>query len=1151
MKSSTFLLFVFLSLLGTAYAQDAQAPPVQPEPDAQAEMAQPEEPVEPVEAPAEDAEEIAQEKQEKIEHFDIIFAIDASGSVGWTDPTRFRTALVNSLIDITQNGGGDRISVIQFAGWNETAKAGSVIFNLTPIPEMPKLREFLLLEIKNAVETRLANLGVATDFNYLFEKAVKEILGQRGETGNKNKIWLIIVSDGSMEVVEGEDVREAYRAKLVGESKIINRPNLNQAAMEIFQQEVLPGIAANKDLYITCINLGKGEPGEALAKIAELPNTRILNTSDGNLKSVLVEMFAAAPEEFPDYGLPRGFGYFKSDIVSSSEITASFKIYQGATSSKILLLGTTDKFSLDIKNKDGISIAGKPNITMLGKGACYRLIDIANEKFGEYDIVVSNTSGSTEIFELLEYSTFDYTPFIGAASLGAEFYPGESLLFEVGLRDTRTGMFITDSSLIPQIEAVLSITDVDGNVDEQVVKFLDTGTAETTVRYTLPEDAPGGEYLMEVKIAAIKDTVSGKYAYVSEPVEVVFSVLSPVVELNFSLEEALLGQEVDVVGKVTMGALAETQKQEGILTKVIHAVSHAQKDVQLAWDEESGSLRGKVVLDKVDEWRLQKSALGTGQIKPSVPGKISIKQRELRILQLDASGKKIPVDMLTMKGSLEETSSANLLIEMDLMPGEDAIISHKFIKKMDMATISTTLSGKANAATELILSDNPCTVITLTLKLKDVPDKQDVGELAVAAEISGVSIEKSVRINTEVAAKPFPWLYVVLGGAGALLLLILLLILLLGGPTFEEQQLYLVGGSGHHLSEWKTGKKTATGTSEVAETLQFRLKGGKKQPVCMVMPGKNTRVFVNNIESTYWTEVHHGDYVEVYPVADEYSYRYRYFDRTPTSGELQVSEDVTQELGAGVFLGEDEFILADDDDDLAAATGDATQALLEQARRMKEGVESEGTQIIVESSGGETAEPPATEAFGAQQSYEETQILREAAQTPFESDFTEAVPQMPGEATEAISSEYFQEESEEVEVTQVIGADEEPVFEEIIEEGPLEEGFSLPLSEDVVDSEATQAIGGDEIEFEEMESEPTQAIMSDEMFGEAMTEPTEEIADEPVEEMTGLIEERLEMSEFIDEEEQGAESEGGDNLADELDRTFDQILGDEEKEGDL
>jgi hypothetical protein len=70
--------------------------------------------------------------------------------------------------------------------------------------------------------------------------------------------------------------------------------------------------------------------------------------------------------------------------------------------------------------------------------------------------------------------------------------------------------------------------------------------------------------------------------------------------------------------------------------------------------------------------------------------------------------------------------------------------------------------------------------------------------------------------------------------------------------------------------------------------------------------------------------------------------------------------------------------------------------------------------------------------------------------------------------------------------------------------------------------------------------------------GIAITEPTEEIAEElPVEDLTELVEDRLEMSEFIEEEGEAPSEETGMSLADELDKTFDDILGEEEKDKEI
>ncbi len=1118
MRKSAVLLFALLGLfasLGLVLAQEAEPPAPEKEPGPKPDQPQP---------PA--AKPVGGER------LDIIFAIDASGSMKWTDPSSFRKTVAHSFISLVRHHGGDRVAVVQFAGWDETSRAGSLIYKLTSIPKVAKLRKVLLPQIEAAINTKLGSFGTATDFNFAFERAVKEILDQRAQSEEKNKIWLILVSDGSMEVVEGNDVREAYRSRLMVQGKGVNRANLNQAAIEMFTDEVLPKIAANRDMFVTCINLGAGEPSDILVKISELPNGQLLRTSDENLKTVLIEAFMGLPGGFQTYGVPEGFGYLKAKVAAGSAVASPFHIYQGASTTRLLLLGSTRDFKIDIKNEAGVSILDKASVVVHGKGGSHRLVSIADEVFGDYTLEVTNSSDSTGTFELLECAEFDLDAFVGVAGLKSEFYPGNTIDFEVGLRETSTSAFVTDPALISEAVGLLLVTDVDGSTTEDVVTFAGLQTAKASAQYSVPDDAPGGEYELLVRLGAIKETVSGRYAFVSEPVRITFSVLSPVVDLHFAREEVFIGQPVEVVGTVATGSLTGKQKQEGIKAKVVHVGSRTEKEVELTWDEESGQLHGTIALDEMNEWQIEKSPLGTGQMKPAEPEQVVVKPRGVRVLQVGEDGKRVPVETLRLKGKLEEAVIANLLVEADLAPGETGGLDLKpFDKIMEEADVSIALSGKTEPAT-LITGEDPSAILTLTLTLNERPEEGDVGELVVTAKLPGVTVEKKVHVTTEIPPKPFPWHYVAIG-AGVALLLLIILALLLGGPRFDQQQLYIVGGDGHHLKEWKTGRKSALGTVEVPGTLHFRLKGSKAEPTCMVMSGKGNQMFVNNIECIHWTAVHHGDYVEVFPAQDEFSYRYRYFERTPTAEELEAAVEVTQEIGDGVFLGEDEFILAEDEDELGAAAGGATQALLEQARRMKERMESEPTEILIQSS--EQAQEPAAAPADEAMTGGETELVREAAQMPADQDFTEAMPTMPEEPTEALAGESFE--------------DEEAFFEEI-EDAPVSaaEGFELPLSEDVLESEPTQAIGADDVALEEM-GEPTQAIVPEDEHEEALiTEPTEEMsaAQEPVEELTELVEERLEMSEFIEEEETS-----GPSLADELDKTFDQILGEEDQEKEL
>ncbi len=1138
MRKLAVLLLITLAAFGLCLAQEAELPsPEQPDAGEEAE------PAVPVEKPAPELpEEI---KPSSSEHLDIIVAVDASGSVSWTDPQSFRKAFTHLLGELLRQRTGDRLAIVQFAGWNETTEKGSVLLGLEEIPEDAIL---FASDLKNAVN-KLEPFGVATDFNFAFEKAIQEVLNKRTEAESKNKIWLILVSDGSMEVIERDSVREAYLARVDSEGKKANRESLNAAASQMFDENVLPKIAANKEMHVTCISLGEEEPGEILKKIGELDNASLLRVKGENLKNVMVKAFSDLPEGYHDYGIPQGLDYLHSSVEPGSSLSHAFNIYEGTSVTRLMVLADTDDYTVDVRNPAGRSIIEMPSVSVTGDDGTYRLVTILGEPSGAYELGLTNTSDSDASFEVLQYVDMKLDLYVGTKGLKNQFYPGESLHFDVGLREVKSSVFVSDPALISKAEAFLLVRDVDGNVTKTVTPFIDASKGETSAEYALPEDAPGGDYELSVRVAALKNTISGRYAFVSEPVAIPFSVLSPVVELRLCQKTALVGEKVGVTGVVTAGSLTEKQKQEGIKTSIFHTFSHSEKEIDLNWDEESQQLRGTVRLDEPKEWKLQKVQIGTGQLKPVEPEQVLVEPRGLRIMLLAADGKKIPVEAFKLKGQIDTTVTAEFVVEADLIPGETAELSASPGGVDGAADLSVALSGKATATTALTVNA-PSASYKLALKLKDYPKEESIGALVVTCKYPGVAMTRKLPVSTEIPPRAFPWLPVAII-AGVVLLIIIIILMLVGGPTFDQQQLYIVGGQGHHLRDWKVGRRKAVGTTLNPEKLLFQLRGAKAKPDCLVMPGKNARVFINNIECTYWKKVNHGDYIEIYPEGDEYAYRYRYFERNPTAAELREPESVTEEMGQGVFLGEDEFILAEEDD-FGAVEGEATQALLEQARRLKQRTETEGTEILIQGSE-RSAEDALDEVFSEEGSeYDQTEIIREASTLPRDQDVTEAVPPMPDEPTEAISSGFFGEE-EEGEATQAIRSEDDIFFEEMpTEDGISDEGFELPIAEDVA-SEPTQAITGEAV-ADELAGEATQAIMPESDFGEGgvLTEPTEEIGDDAdVEELTGLIEDRLEMSEFIEEEAVEVEEEGGASLADELDKTFDKILSEEEEEGKM
>ena len=504
MRKLTVMLLAMLIALGFSMAQDLEIPaPEQPDADKEAE------PVEPDEKPAPQLPEKIRPSSR--ENLDIIVAVDASGSVAWTDPNSFRKAFTHLLGEMMRLRTGDRLAVVQFAGWNETSAKGAVLLGLEEIGEDSVL---FASDVQGAVNS-LEPFGAASDFNFAFEKAIRGILDKRAEIGSKNKVWLVLISDGSMEVVEEGSVREEYVTRAQAQGTRVNRASLNEAASQMFCENVLPTIAGNNEMQVTCICLGKEEPGQIMQKIADLDNANLLQVTQESLRDVAVKAFSDLPGGYHDYGVPRGFGYVKTQAEPGSVLTHAFNIYEGTVATRLMVLADTSDYKLDVENPAGDSITDMPSVTVTGEGSSYRLVTIVGEPSGKYRLSVANASDSAANMEVLQYTDVKLDLYVGTKGLQNRFYPGETLSFDVGLRQVKSSVFVSDPALISEAEAFLLVRDVDGNITTSVAPFLDTSKAVTSAQYTLPADAVGGKYELAVRVVALKNTASGRYAFIS------------------------------------------------------------------------------------------------------------------------------------------------------------------------------------------------------------------------------------------------------------------------------------------------------------------------------------------------------------------------------------------------------------------------------------------------------------------------------------------------------------------------------------------------------------------------------------------------------------------------------------------------------------
>ncbi|MHC5077847.1 MAG: vWA domain-containing protein, partial [Planctomycetota bacterium] len=192
------------------------------------------------------------EEEEDPQSVDVFFVVDNSGSMRRLDPGGLRVAYSHSLTDLVLSRGGDWVSVVRLGGRLESAEWNPIVFPLKRVPKEHEARAAVLEEVKKALAAEAKGFGRGSDFNAALEIGV---LPQR----TKRTAVIIVVSDGNMEVIEGDRAPEIYLKEAAEIDGPTMRDRVNAAAMKRFRILNLPVLAnPHPELKTFVIPVGVG-----------------------------------------------------------------------------------------------------------------------------------------------------------------------------------------------------------------------------------------------------------------------------------------------------------------------------------------------------------------------------------------------------------------------------------------------------------------------------------------------------------------------------------------------------------------------------------------------------------------------------------------------------------------------------------------------------------------------------------------------------------------------------------------------------------------------------------------------------------------------------------------------------------------------------
>lgn len=761
---------------------------------------------------------------------DIAFVIDSSNSMIRNDPGNARLHLARALIDFLALHGRARISVLQFAGWNESLNR-----EVAPLVREPDGSKVL------ALMRNLPAFGEASDVNVAFERGMVRVLDERRKAGGTGPVWMVLLTDGEFDVVE-ERVRPEYDAlakkEFPQEYEQARYLALLRASMKQLES-TLQTRFKDVPLRVSGVGIGKTEPNDAFKAIVAAGKKpgRILRYGADPLKGVLLPLLLDGP------GFRPGWDAFYSD-------PKDLRVFAGSDEVCVLAWSEAEGFAIQPRGLQG---------RVFGEGGRGRVATFARPAAGLYPLETKG-DGVRHAFHV-RTALRPYAKRIGPEVAGL----GGAAEFEIGLAGA-DGKPVADAELARLLRGQVIVTAGGAEAAKEELKF--TGAGPATWKFAIPAAAPEGPAKVEVRLSAtLPGGLDGADLFGTlEPAAAAVRVV-PACEVSFDRAEAWEGQEVL--------ALVRTLRGKPSRDAIDVALKGAGGPVvKLAWNEGRGRWEGPFRPGAPGTWSVTPGPLKDLVLVPGPNPDLNVKARALRIFQ---NGKPAEALVADVKYAEKAEYPLDVKVEVDAGPEEKAALKALF-------------RGEDGVAPEGIVQGTARLVIATDRELPEEAGTLEVRamvggrELAKTLPVQLRFVDKSWKLWK----KRLPWL----AGLAALLLLGTWFALLRRFST-QEVRPYAEGtlSQAYPLRDWRRGLagRKAVGTPEAKEALQVRMAGmkGFSPAVCAAAPAREGVQVIHNgtpVERPA-SALKHGDEVRVLDAAGEHIYYY--FDRPPSPEELR------------------------------------------------------------------------------------------------------------------------------------------------------------------------------------------------------------------------------------------------------------------------
>ena len=369
---------------------------------------------------------------------DVMFVVDGSGSMGYSDPNEIAKEACKLFVDMCDY---------------EQARAGYVMFSseiagYQPLTEMNSTA--LRAMLRKALDSIKYPKAGGTDISLGLTTAMNTLIEYNGVGGDRSPM-IVLLSDG----------RTEYVAK--------DRENIHAAEFE----DTLNYLAEhNIPVYTIALNGAGTADVDTLKAVAERTNGLFFetNTAD-NLSDILTQILASQLRSNID-----AIAEFVGDG-SAQTVTISIpndSIYQA----NIIILTSKGVSDLHLREPSGNEVVIPSDKVMTSTSAAYQLVKIINPTKGDWQMTLTGADKDLITINLINCYDMQF-------NLRADRYTvtnGDSITFDAYCSSLVNGE--TDSSIFDGAEGILTIHHVESGAEQEVDLAWNADTMRASVQFT-------------------------------------------------------------------------------------------------------------------------------------------------------------------------------------------------------------------------------------------------------------------------------------------------------------------------------------------------------------------------------------------------------------------------------------------------------------------------------------------------------------------------------------------------------------------------------------------------------------------------------------------------------------------------------------------